>query len=175
GLPGIALTAEPAEKNIMKQAPRPPEEQLFAGGMPGRIITAAIAMTIIVLFAQNRADSLAYSIESQQTLVFTLLCFLQLLNALSVRFDVQSLFNKKLFSNFRMWLAVLATVALQFAIIYVPQLQTIFKTTALDAVLFELIAYCMGIYLAVLEISKIYYRQMEKKRLIIGTKKVKSA
>jgi Ca2+-transporting ATPase len=172
GLPGIALTAEPAEKNIMKQAPRPPKEQLFAGGMLGRIITAAIAMSIVVLFGQNRASNLGYNIESQQTLVFTLLCFLQLLNALSVRFDVQSLFNKKLFSNSRMWLAVVATVALQFAIIYVPQLQTIFKTTALDAVLFELIAYCMGVYLAVLEISKIYYRQREKKRLIKRTNEV---
>lgn len=172
GLPGIALTAEPAEKNIMKLAPRPPKEQLFAGGMSGRIIIAAIAMTLIVLFAQNRAASLAYSIESQQTLVFTLLCFLQLLNALSVRFDVQSLFNNKLFSNWSMWLAVLATVGLQFAIIYVPQLQILFKTTALDATLFKLIAYCMGTYLAILEVSKIYYRQREKKRLIKRTNEV---
>lgn len=172
GLPGIALTAEPAEKNIMKQAPRRPEEQLFAGGMPGRIIIAAIAMTLIVLYAQGRASSWGYKVESQQSLVFTLLCFLQLLNALSVRFDVQSLFNKSLFSNYRMWLAIIVTVGLQFAIISLPQLQPIFKTTALDAALFELIAYCMGVYLAILEISKIYYRQREKKKLIKRTNEV---
>lgn len=175
GLPGIALTAEAAEKNIMRQAPRPPEEQLFAGGMPARILIAAISMTILVLFAQNHAATLGYDIISQQSLVFTLLCFLQLLNALSVRFDAQSLFNKKIFSNFRMWLAIISTVALQIAIIGLPQLQSVFKTTALDAALFELITYCMGIYLAVLEMSKIYYRQREKKRLIVENKKVKSA
>ncbi len=172
GLPGIALTAEPAEKNSMKQAPKPPKEQLFAGGMLGRISLSALVMTAVVLFAQYQASSWGYSVESQQTLVFTLLCFLQLLNALSVRFNVQSLFNKKLFANFRMWLAVISTVALQFAIIYIPQLQNILKTTALDATLFELIACCMGIYLAVLEMSKIYYRQKEKNTLIHRTKQL---
>jgi Ca2+-transporting ATPase len=30
GLPGLALTAEPEESNIMRRPPRPPQESIFA-------------------------------------------------------------------------------------------------------------------------------------------------
>ena len=132
GLPGLALVAEPAEKDIMKLPPRPPKENLFAGGLIPRIIVTGILLAISALFVQWWTVSEGYDVITQQTAVFTTLCFVQLGNALSVRSAYHSLFSKDIFANRGMWLAIIGTVILQLLIVYVPFLDTIFKTTPLD-------------------------------------------
>ncbi len=82
GLPGLALTSEPAEKGIMNRPPRPPKESLFAGGLILKILSTGILMAVIVLFAQDFAADKGYDVKTQQTMVFTLLCFIQLGNAI---------------------------------------------------------------------------------------------
>jgi Ca2+-transporting ATPase len=132
GLPGLALTAEDAEKDIMNRPPRPPAENLFAGGMIWKIFSTGVLMAIAVMLTQNWAANHGYDIKTQQTMVFTLLCFIQLGNVLSVRLNNGSVFSSGLFSNRGMWGAILLTIALQLSIVYLPFLQTIFKTTPLD-------------------------------------------
>ncbi|MES2371570.1 MAG: cation-translocating P-type ATPase [Bacteroidota bacterium] len=131
GLPGIALVAEPEEKDIMNRPPRPPGENLFAGGLIRKIIISGIIMTIASLTVQWWAISNGYDIRTQQTMVFTTLCFVQLGNALSVRFNSRTIFSSGLFSNRGLWGAIILTVVLQLLIIYVPFLDTVFKVTQL--------------------------------------------
>lgn len=135
GLPGLALSAEAAEKGIMNRPPRPPRENLFAGGIGSRIIYTGVFMAATVLLAQAWAAGQGYDVNTQQTLVFTLLCFVQLGNALSVRSTYHSVFNRRFFMNRGMWLAVFSTVVLQVLIVYIPGLHPIFKTTTLSATL----------------------------------------
>jgi Ca2+-transporting ATPase len=132
GLPGLALTAEHAEKDIMNRPPRPPAESLFAGGMIWKIVSTGVLMAAAVLLTQAWAANRGYDIRTQQTMVFTLLCFIQLGNALSVRLTHGSVFSSGFFSNRGMWGAILLTTALQLLIVYLPFLQNIFKTTSLD-------------------------------------------
>ncbi len=135
GLPGLALSAEPAEKGIMNRPPRPPRENLFAGGTGRRIIYTGSFMAATVLLAQAWAANQGYDVNTQQTLVFTLLCFVQLGNALSVRSTYHSIFSRHFFTNRGMWLAVLSTIILQILIVYLPGLHPIFKTTSLSTTL----------------------------------------
>lgn len=137
GLPGLAIVAEPAEKDIMKRPPRPPKENLFAGGMVTKILLTGSIITIGAVFVQWWAIDKGYDVRAQQTMVFTALCFVQLANALSVRFVHQPIFSSGIFANKGMWGSIVLTVALQLLIIYVPFLQVIFKTTSLnwDAIL----------------------------------------
>lgn len=132
GLPGIALVAEPAEKNTMNKPPRPPKENLFAGGLIKKIVLAGIVMAIASLFIQWWAMREGYDVRTQQTMVFTTLCFVQLGNALSCRSNDQSIFSSAIFSNRGIWIAIIATIILQLLIIYVPFLDTVFKTAPLD-------------------------------------------
>lgn len=132
GLPGIALVAEPAERNIMMQLPRPPKENLFAGGLIRKIIFSGIVMTIASLSVLWWAAGQGYDSITQQTMVFTTLCFVQLGNALSVRSSFQSMFTSGLFLNKRMWGAIVLTLLLQFVILYVPALNPVFKTVSLS-------------------------------------------
>jgi P-type Ca2+ transporter type 2C len=132
GLPGIALVSEPAEKNIMRIPPRPAKENLFAGGLVRRILLSGILMTLAAFFVQWWAGNQGYDIRTQQTMVFTTLCFMQLGNALSVRSEYQSMFSSGIFLNKGMWGAIVLTVLLQLGIIYIPFLQRILKTAFLE-------------------------------------------
>jgi len=132
GLPGIALVAEPAEKNIMNLPPRPPKENLFAGGLVSRILLSGLIMTIASLSIQWWAVYNGLDVMTQQTMVFTTLCFVQLGNALSTRSNYRSIFSDHLFSNRSMWMAIIGTIILQLIIIYVPFMRSVFKTNFLD-------------------------------------------
>jgi Ca2+-transporting ATPase len=147
GLPGIALVAEHAEKNVMNRPPRPPKENLFAGGLVSKIVLTGLIMTLGSLFVQWWAIRWGYDVKTQQTMVFTTLCFVQLGNALSSRSNYQPILSSGLFSNRGMWGAIALTVLLQLLIIYVPFLDTVFKTTVLDwksiSVILAVTAGCM--------------------------------
>jgi Ca2+-transporting ATPase len=154
GLPGIALVAEPAEEGIMHRPPRPPKENLFAGGLILKIIFSAIVLTLSALFIQWWAVKEGYDVKTQQTMVFTTLCFVQLGNALSVRAVYHSLFVKGIFANKGMWGAIILTVILQLLIVYIPFLQPVFKTTTLNSNAIELISLVTLASLLCIELMK---------------------
>jgi Ca2+-transporting ATPase len=130
GLPGIALVAEPAEKDIMNRPPRPPKQSLFAEGLINRIVSAGLVMTIAALGIQWWAIGQGYDVTEQRTIVFTTICFVQIGKVLSVRSFFATAFSKKIFNNRGIWGAILLTVILQIFILYVPFLQEIFKTVS---------------------------------------------
>jgi Ca2+-transporting ATPase len=68
-----------------------------------------------------------------QTMVFTVLTLAQMAHVLAVRSERLPLWRIGLLSNLPLLGAVLLTVGLQLAIIYVPWLQGVFKTQALSA------------------------------------------
>jgi Ca2+-transporting ATPase len=132
GLPGLALVSELAEKDVMQRPPIPPKTKLFAGGLAIKILIAGTIMACAAIGVQWWAVYSDYDIRTQQTMIFTLLCFIQLGNAISVRSVNHSMFSSNFFSNWRLWGAIGITVLLQAAIIYVPVFQLVFKTTALS-------------------------------------------
>ena len=140
GLPGLAFTAEPAEPGIMKRPPRPPEENIFAHGMWQHIVWVGLFVAGITIATQ--AWALANNVEYWQTMVFTVLTISQLFHSLAVRSETASLFRIGLFSNLPMLGAVLLTVLLQLAVIYVPALNDIFYTQPLP--LLDLLI-CIGL------------------------------
>ena len=131
GLPGLALVAEPAEKDIMNRPPRPPKENLFAGGLIPRILFTGAILAIAAIIVQWWVAKQGYDVRTQQTAVFTTLCFVQLVNALSVRSVYHSMFTGGIFTNRGMWGAIILTIVLQLLIVYVPFLHPIFKTKTL--------------------------------------------
>ncbi|TCV84098.1 calcium-translocating P-type ATPase, PMCA-type [Sulfurirhabdus autotrophica] len=131
GLPGLALTAEPAEKGIMRRKPRPPQESIFAHGMWQHMLWVGLLMGGVSLVTQ--AWAIHTGSAHWQTMVFTVLCLSQMGHVMVIRSEKESLFKQGIFSNPLLLGAVVLTFALQMATIYVPFLQPIFKTEALDA------------------------------------------
>lgn len=157
GLPGIALATEPAEKDIMKRPPRKPEESLFAGGMLYQVCFTGVILAAGALIAQYWAAQHGYSEREQQTMVFTVLCFSQLANALSVRSVYRPIFSVRLFANPLLIGSVVLTILLQAALLYVPALHPVFKTVALDNSLLLEIMIIPATCLLLIELIKLFY------------------
>lgn len=129
GLPGLALASEPAEKDVMSRPPRAPTESLFARGLGAHALAFGLLMAALTLGAQ------AWYIDQDsahwQTMVVTTLSFCQLSHVLAIRSEHTSLFTQGLTSNLPLLGAVLLTVALQLAVIYVPWLNDLIHTAPL--------------------------------------------
>ena len=70
--------------------------------------------------------------EAWQTMLFTVLTISQMFHVMAIRLERESLFRAGLLSNRLLLGAVLLTILLQFALIYVPFLQDVFGLVALD-------------------------------------------
>jgi Ca2+-transporting ATPase len=130
GLPGLALAVEPEEKGIMKRPPRPPRESIFSHGMWQDIIWVGLLMGGVTLFTQVWAYHTGH--VHWQTMVFTVLTLSQMGNVLALRSERVSFFQLGPWTNLPLLGAVVLTVALQMATIYIPALNPIFKTDPLD-------------------------------------------
>ncbi|MCA9015696.1 MAG: cation-transporting P-type ATPase, partial [Planctomycetaceae bacterium] len=131
GVPGLALAAEPGERNIMRRPPRNPQESIFAQGLGTHIIWVGLLMGGISILTQ------AWFIDGKQvqwqTMVFTVLCLSQMGHVLAIRSEEESFFAQGPWSNKPLLGAVLLTFILQMLTIYVPFLNPIFKTVPLTA------------------------------------------
>ncbi|HEY4692403.1 MAG TPA: cation-translocating P-type ATPase [Bellilinea sp.] len=131
GLPGLALTVEPVEPGTMKRKPHSPSESIFARGLGIDIVLIGLMLAAVSLAAGIYARATGH-VETWQTMIFTTLTIAQMGNVMAVRSDTDSTFKIGFFSNRVLVGAVLLTVLLQLAVIYIPFLQGIFNTTALS-------------------------------------------
>ncbi|HEX2965906.1 MAG TPA: cation-translocating P-type ATPase, partial [Syntrophorhabdaceae bacterium] len=160
GLPGLAMSVEPAEKGVMEKPPRHPNESIFAHGLAYHLLWVGLLMGGLVLGAQ--ALSLKLNLETWQTIVFNVLCLSQLGHALAIRSETESLFSQGLFSNKPLFGSIVFTVGLQMMVTYVPFLNPIFRTRQLNASeLLFVFAVSSLVFLAV-EIEKLLKRHFRK-------------
>ena len=141
GLPGLALAAEPAERGVMQRPPRPPGESVFAHGLWQHVLWVGLLIGGLCLGVQAWALQGGDAVRAQ-TMVFTLLTFAQMAHLMAIRGERDSLFRQGLLSNAPLLGAVLLTVLLQLATVYLPWLQPIFRTEALAA---ADLALCFGL------------------------------
>ncbi len=160
GLPALALSAEPAEDDVMKRPPRPPKESIFAHGLGFHALWVGILIAVLALGAEYWTLKTG---AHWRTMVFTVLCLTQLGHAMAIRSEKASLFQIGIFSNKYLLGAVMLTFALQMAVVYVPFLNPIFKTVPLSG--FELmlsIGISCVVFVAV-EIEKLIRRSKSPK------------
>src|SRR5262245_885209 len=136
GAPALALGVDPAEAGLMQKPPRPRNEGVITRRMwVGIFLVGAItaAGTLLVLDASLPGGLIEGSgnMRYAQTMAFTTLVFFSLFTVFYARSDELSAFAG-LFSNKWLWAAVLLSLLLQVAVIYVPFLQQAFSTTSLS-------------------------------------------
>ncbi len=162
GLPALALTREPEEGDTMKRPPRHPKESLLGRGLGIYAIWVGLLMAGIVLSLQ--AWALYTGDAHWQTMVFTVLCFLQLGQVLAIRSEKESLFTQGIFTNKPLLLSIVATIALQLCTIYVPFLNPIFKTQPLSAAELALCLAVSAIIFIAVETEKWIRRRADRKQ-----------
>jgi Ca2+-transporting ATPase len=136
GAPALALGVDPADADVMTRPPRPRGEGVITRRMwAGIIFVGAImaAGTLLVLDASLPGGLIEGSghMRYAHTMAFTTLVFFSLFTVFNARSDEQSAFAG-MFVNKWLWGALLLSLLLQVAVIYIPFLQQAFSTVSLS-------------------------------------------
>ena len=132
GLPAMALGLDRPEDNVMKRDPRSPNEGVFARGLGWKVISRGILIGLSTIAAfmlayNDNPDNLAYA----QTVAFATLVLAQLIHVFDCRSE-KSILSRNPFGNMYLVWAVLSSLLLVLVVIYVPALQGIFHTVAIQ-------------------------------------------
>lgn len=156
GLLGLALGVEPAERNVMRRPPHSPGGSIWAGGLgvqaawTGILIGGAALGVGYVYEANDRAQ--------WQTMVFTVLAFLQVFQSIGTRSTTESLRSVGWRSNPAMTLTIATVVVLQLMALYTP----LHSFLDLEPLSIADLAVCIALgaaLLAVLDVAKAWRRR----------------
>lgn len=162
GLPPMALSLEAPDRGLMKQKPRKSTEGLVSR----RMLIASLGLGALI--AVQSLGVLSWALEEGmplpkiQTLIFTLVVISLMFNAFNWRSDRLSVFSLGIFTNWPLIYAILSTVLLQLAAIYVPVLQTAFRTVPLSLSDWGMIIPLASTTLIVMEVAKYLERRAHR-------------
>jgi Ca2+-transporting ATPase len=128
GAPALALGLEKGDPDIMEQSPRPPNEPIINRDMRIGIAVQTVAITAAVLVA-FRVGLASGSETHARTMAFATLSISELLRAYTSRSERYSILAIGVFTNKWMQWAVMTSLLILLAIIYIPFLDPVFKTT----------------------------------------------
>lgn len=132
GLPALALSVDPHSKEIMKEKPRPRNQNIFAGPVINYMLLAGVWTCAAPLGVFIWALDIGKPVVEAQCLCFVTLIMIQFFNAFSCRSLERSMFNLGVRANRWLIAAVIWELCLLVVIIYVPALQGPFNTYPLD-------------------------------------------
>ena len=138
GLPALALGVDPGDPHVMERRPRSADEAILnrrtivSFVSQGFFITvAALAMFYLVELGVLGQEAHA---NEARTMLFTTLVLSQLLHAFSFRSLTHTVFSAESFKNKYLNMAVVGSLLLQAAVIYLPFAQNVFHTYPLTLV-----------------------------------------
>jgi P-type Ca2+ transporter type 2C len=171
GIPAVALALEPGEADVMQRPPFQPSESIFARGLGAYIIRIGLVFGVVTIglmkWAFDRTHSVDYpgDPDTWKTIVFTTLCIAQMGHALAVRSVNKLVIEINPFSNPLLLCAILGTILLQLAVVYIAPLRSFFGTHSLS--LFEL-GVCFGCSLLIfiwIEGEKLFVRWFRSRNI----------
>lgn len=132
GLPALALGVDPIDRNIMNRPPRLKNESVITRKMGFHILLQGA----FIAFCSLLAFYLIYVVEDEgieraRTASFIVLACSQLFHSFNLRSPRESIFTLGFMTNAKLVYATLLSFLLQMAVVYVPFLQTVFKTQPL--------------------------------------------
>ena len=124
GIPGVAMGAEPAEADVLRRAPRSPQESVLGGGLLVSVLLGGVCLATVVLSAGVVAG---YLDRPWQSVMFVVLGLAQLGVALAVRARTAPGSRR----NWSLLGAVALSGALQIGGVLLTPLQNLLGTRAL--------------------------------------------
>jgi Ca2+-transporting ATPase len=137
GPPAMALGVDRGGNDVMTRRPRPIDERILTKPRWAATGLAAVTMalgTLAVLALAPDADTAEAGVATVAgTMGFNTFVLFQFFNILNVRSERGTALNRYTFSNWLLWLALGAVIALQVAVTHVGPFQRLFDTTSISA------------------------------------------
>ncbi|MFC4875016.1 cation-translocating P-type ATPase [Negadavirga shengliensis] len=125
GIIGIALATEPGHGDIMHRPPVKKNEKIFKWDVVPYIMLVSLVMVTLALLTFNHY--LPQGEEMARTATFVIVSMTQIFNIFNMRALHLSIFEIGFFTNFWVNIAFGAAIALQFAVVKIPLLKTLFE------------------------------------------------
>ncbi|MDG2222648.1 MAG: calcium-translocating P-type ATPase, SERCA-type [Rubripirellula sp.] len=167
GMTAVALGLEPAEVSVMSRPPRDPKKPILDrfGVLLVLGLGTYIGLASLWLFHHYLASNGEEGLLLAQTVAFTAIVLIEKANVLNFRSLDSPLLRVGLFSNPWILVALVGTVLLQVAAVYVPGLQQALHTTALGWSDWGLIlAFSLPIFLIPESIKILLYLRAKTRR-----------
>ncbi len=145
GLPAIALGVDPPNGDIMNEKPRPKNESIFARGLSEKIILRGSLIGVCTILAFIVGKFYGYNLKTCRTLALCTLIISQLIHVFECRSEKHSIFQINLFTNVYLLGAVGTSIAMLICVLYIPFMQVIFHTAALNIVQWIIVIFFSGI------------------------------
>ena len=131
GLPALALAVDPPEPDLMKRPPRDPRTGIFTRPVVILMLVGGIWSTVINLGLFIWALNSGRSVQTAMTMTFVSLVLIQFFKAYNFRSDRHSVLRRP-FANKWLNIAILWELFMLGLILYVPFLENVFGTLALQ-------------------------------------------
>ena len=145
GLPAIALGVDPPDKDIMLQRPRKKDEGIFARGLTEKILIRGSLIGVCSILAFTTGMYYKMSLEACRTLTLGTLIMSQLIHVFECRSEKHSIFEINIFTNLYLVGAVVISILMLLAIVYIPFMQVVFHTVALNLGQWLIVIFYSGI------------------------------
>ena len=170
GPPAMALGVDPVRPGTMNKPPRGLRERLLDGRILIRLAGYGTIMTLgtlgVLYYALRTGDTLYAT-----TLAFTTFVLFQVFNVFNARSGSRSVFTSYLFTNRKLWLALIGVLSLQVAAVYWPPAQNVFTTTTLSAGDWLLASSIAASILLIEEGRKLFHRASDRRPTDIATQR----
>ena len=153
GLPALALSVDPPERDLMKRKPRNPRTGIFTRPVVTLMVLGGVWSALVNLGLFTWALNSGRSVEEAMTMTFVSLVLIQFFKAYNFRSDRHSVLNKP-FANKWLNMAVGWEVVLLILIVYLPFLHGPFNTYALPLIDWLIVGGLAVTIIPVLEIAK---------------------
>jgi len=162
----IALAFEPTEENTMRRPPRTRDESLLSGDLVWHIILVSFLFLCSVFGIYHYAIDQGYSVELARTIALNTLVVMEIFHLFFIRnIYGTSLTWKAVRGTKVVWSLVLVIIAAQFAMTYLPPLQTVFATVAipfLDGILIVGVGVTLFTIIEIEKQIRLAFRRMKR-------------
>lgn len=152
---GLALAFEPTEENTMRRPPRPRNAPILTGELIWHVVLVSALFVFAVFGIYAYGINKGYTPELARTMAVNTLVVLEIFHLFFIRNIYGTSLTRKAARGTRVvWTTVIAVTAAQFAVTYLPPLQTVFGTQAVPFFDGVLIVAVGAMFFAIIEVEK---------------------
>ncbi len=171
GFPALALAVDPHDPDVMEQPPRDPKSSIFTKNVLIIIATIGVLMaaTMLPMFIWKMTeqggswtDANNPLLAEARTMVLCTMVLFELFTTFACRSEIHSFFKLGPMSNKWLIIANLSSLALLFAVLYIPGLQGPFHVVPMELEDWALMAPISLSGFVAVEIIKLIFRRTRK-------------
>lgn len=173
--PALALGLEKAEDDIMQRKPRSSTEGIFANGMAGNVVLHGFFVGIITLaafFIGHYMESGVWEFTNSadgMTMAFLTMSMAEIFHGYNARSQTKSIFQLKSHNKF-LWGAMLCSLALTTAVIYIPFLSNAFQFEHINVAEYFTALGLAFLIIPIVELQKLITRAIQKRKTKVQAK-----